>query len=116
MRPASAAFTLLSLVSYAAAAKTPNYTLQDAYVGGGFLTTWDWWTEDDPTHGSVNYVDLGTALAHNLTYGAHATSLRLFVWRRSRVGLCFCSYLGQVRHARRQYQRSEERDRRAWTE
>ena len=70
MRFASATVTLLFCVSYSvAAANSANYTLQDAYVGGGFLTTWDWWTDDDPTHGTVNYVDLGTALVQNLTYG-----------------------------------------------
>ncbi|KAL0956281.1 hypothetical protein HGRIS_002439 [Hohenbuehelia grisea] len=44
------------------------YMIQDTFIGTAFLDAWNWETFDDPTHGRVNYVDLQTALAQNLTY------------------------------------------------
>ncbi|KZT66400.1 glycoside hydrolase family 16 protein [Daedalea quercina L-15889] len=65
MRPAP---VLPLLAALAPAARAQLYTLADAYVGASFLSTWSWQTIADPTHGAVNYVDLATAVAHNLTY------------------------------------------------
>ena len=62
---------LLFLLPYLTpAAASARFALADAYVGRDFLSSWDWETDNDPTHGRVNYVNQGTALAHNLTYGA----------------------------------------------
>lgn len=71
MRPAPAALSLLGV--FASVATAHVYTLADAYVGGAFFETWQWQTIADPTHGDVNYVDLGTAISQNLTYGTHTS-------------------------------------------
>ncbi|TFY61205.1 hypothetical protein EVJ58_g4670 [Rhodofomes roseus] len=69
------ALALLAALASVVAAQV--YTLADAYVGSEFLGTWTWQTIADPTNGDVNYVDLGTAVAQNLTYA----SLDKFVMR-----------------------------------
>ena len=48
----------------------PNFYLQDEWIGEQFYSGWNWETEDDPTHGRVNYVSLAEARGKNLTYGA----------------------------------------------
>ncbi|KAF8499612.1 concanavalin A-like lectin/glucanase domain-containing protein [Russula emetica] len=55
---------LLFLIPCASA----NFYLTDKWVGEDFFQGWNWETEDDPTHGRVNYVDQADALANNLTY------------------------------------------------
>ena len=47
-----------------------HYTLKDKYVGNDFYSGFKWETDDDPTHGRVNYVDQGTGISKNLTSGA----------------------------------------------
>ncbi|EPT04508.1 hypothetical protein FOMPIDRAFT_131833 [Fomitopsis schrenkii] len=71
MRPAPAALSLLGALASVATAQV--YTLADAYIGGAFFETWEWQTIADPTHGDVNYVDLGTAISQNLTYATFDT-------------------------------------------
>ncbi|EJD52769.1 hypothetical protein AURDEDRAFT_55815 [Auricularia subglabra TFB-10046 SS5] len=44
------------------------YILQDQYRGPGFAQGFMFENEDDPTHGRVNYVDMDTAFARNLSY------------------------------------------------
>ncbi|KAG6826875.1 hypothetical protein H0H92_014079 [Tricholoma furcatifolium] len=63
------------LVAFAFAWTKPSvawtsYSIQDTYQGYDFfdLDDWTWETENDPTHGRVNFVDLPTAQAANLTY------------------------------------------------
>lgn len=47
-----------------------HYRLKDAFIGQDFFSGgWTWETFQDPTHGRVNYVDQGTAIARNLSYG-----------------------------------------------
>lgn len=46
-----------------------TYKLADNYVGNDFFSTWNWFTDDDPTHGRVNYVDMNTAKSSNLSSG-----------------------------------------------
>ena len=46
-----------------------NYQLQERYAGFRFFDEWTWETFQDPTHGRVNYVDIGTAINRNLSYG-----------------------------------------------
>ncbi|THU95364.1 glycoside hydrolase family 16 protein [Dendrothele bispora CBS 962.96] len=46
-----------------------QYVLQDTYQDHGFYD-WLWETNDDPTHGRVNYVDQQTAIERNLTYAS----------------------------------------------
>ncbi|KAF8070191.1 glycoside hydrolase family 16 protein [Lyophyllum atratum] len=47
------------------------YCIKDTYIGTTFFNTWRWETFDDPTHGRVNYVDMGAAEAANLSYASH---------------------------------------------
>jgi len=42
------------------------YNISDTYQGSAFLDQFDYFTDDDPTHGYVNYVDKPTALANDL--------------------------------------------------
>ena len=68
MRTGYALFTLLTFLIPASSAQ---FVLADTYIGRDFLNTWQWETLDDPTHGTVNYVDKQTALNNNLTYGTY---------------------------------------------
>jgi hypothetical protein len=55
----------LSLTQCASA----NFYLTDKWVGEDFFEGWTWETENDPTHGRVNYVGQAEALMKNLSYG-----------------------------------------------
>lgn len=50
-------------------ASATTFSLQENYVGEAFLGGFSWATGGDPAGGHVNYVDQGTALQRNLTYG-----------------------------------------------
>lgn len=56
-------------------AASANFTLKDKFVGADFYAGFQWETLDDPTHGRVNYVDQGTAIQNNLTFGTQWTRL-----------------------------------------
>ncbi|KAH8982715.1 concanavalin A-like lectin/glucanase domain-containing protein [Lactarius akahatsu] len=45
-----------------------SFYLQDEWIGEEFYQAWNWETENDPTHGRVNYVSQAEALGKNLTY------------------------------------------------
>lgn len=45
------------------------FKLHQNLVGRDFFQAFRWETENDPTHGRVNYVDMKTAIAENLTHG-----------------------------------------------
>jgi len=46
------------------------YYLEDEWVGDAFFNgDWTWETEDDPTHGRVNYVNQTYAVDNNLSCG-----------------------------------------------
>ncbi|KAJ8590237.1 glycoside hydrolase family 16 protein [Rhizopogon salebrosus TDB-379] len=49
-------------------AQSIAYRLNTSHIGYDFLDTFVWETEDDPTHGRVNYVDKATSLSENLTF------------------------------------------------
>lgn len=66
--------TIASAVLPGALAAT--YQLTDNHVGEDFLSSFIHQAIADPTHGRVNYVDQGTAVAKNLTY-AHGNTLIL---------------------------------------
>lgn len=51
-----------------------SFYLQEKWVGNDFFSDWNWETENDPTHGRVNYVSQADAIAKNLAYGT--SSLR----------------------------------------
>ncbi|KAI0307829.1 concanavalin A-like lectin/glucanase domain-containing protein [Multifurca ochricompacta] len=44
------------------------WIIQDTYDQSNFFDSFSFFTGDDPTHGTVNYVDKATAFAHNLSY------------------------------------------------
>ncbi|KAG8884881.1 hypothetical protein FRB97_003088 [Tulasnella sp. 331] len=50
-----------------------SYNLVDNFVGGSFLTGFNWEAIPDPTHGAVNYTDQAFAIAQNLTYTSSDT-------------------------------------------
>ncbi|KAI0820859.1 laminarinase [Trametes gibbosa] len=60
-------FALTSLV---AAVLGATYQQTDSHQGSGFLKSFSHQAIADPTHGRVNYVDQGTALAQNLTFSS----------------------------------------------
>ena len=46
------------------------YYLEDEWVGDAFFNgDWAWETENDPTHGRVNYVSQADAVKDHLSYG-----------------------------------------------
>jgi hypothetical protein len=45
------------------------FYLKDQWRGDEFYQGWTWETENDPTHGRVNYVSLDEAKSKNLTNG-----------------------------------------------
>jgi hypothetical protein len=45
------------------------YKRELSIVGSNFFDQFNWETEDDPTHGRVNYLSLEDSKAKNLTYG-----------------------------------------------
>jgi hypothetical protein len=63
----------LSLIQCASA----NFYLKDKWVGGDFFS-WDWETEDDPTHGRVNYVSKDEAVYKRLAYGTVSPRVSCF--------------------------------------
>ncbi|TDL14738.1 glycoside hydrolase family 16 protein [Rickenella mellea] len=42
------------------------FQLEESWSGNNFFLGWNFWDSDDPTHGSVEYVDQPTAQANNL--------------------------------------------------
>ena len=69
MRLRHAFFATLSLsLTLRTGAKT--FVLKDEWCGEDFFEGgWNWFTDDDPTHGRVNYVGKDEARSKNLTYG-----------------------------------------------
>ncbi|KAJ3547126.1 hypothetical protein NM688_g5433 [Phlebia brevispora] len=64
---ASVSFIASALLPAAFAA---TYQLTDHHVGSDFLSSFIHEAISDPTHGRVNYVDQGTAVAQNLTFAS----------------------------------------------
>ena len=44
------------------------FILEDQWRGNDFFQGWNWETENDPTHGRVNYVSQSEAMSKNLAY------------------------------------------------
>ena len=63
------AFPAALLLFLIPCASATTFYLKDKWVGEDFFHGWNWETEDDPTHGRVNYVNQADALAKNLSYG-----------------------------------------------
>lgn len=72
MRTASGYAFLAALLSLTLRVRA-NFYLQDEWTGEQFLQGWNWETEDDPTHGRVNYLNQDEAQRKNLTYVQNGT-------------------------------------------
>mmetsp|Transcript_88560 Transcript_88560/g.274215 ORF Transcript_88560/g.274215 Transcript_88560/m.274215 type:complete len:534 (-) Transcript_88560:216-1817(-) len=59
------ALLLLGCACTRATAST-YWALSDTYVGPDFFTKWNFFTQADPTHGAVEYIDYPTALTEGL--------------------------------------------------
>jgi len=57
---------MLLVASFAATPAESAYTLKYNYAGYNFFDNFDFWTQNDPTHGYVNYVDRNTAQSQGL--------------------------------------------------
>ena len=73
MRSGYAFLTALSLSVTQCASAT--FYLKDKWVGHDFFRGWNWETENDPTHGRVNYVNQTEAITKNLAYGTFSPIL-----------------------------------------
>ncbi|KAH0372864.1 glycoside hydrolase family 16 protein, partial [Aureobasidium melanogenum] len=66
---------LLALLPLTASAVSYNYSLQDTYAGSNFYDGFNFFTDPDPTHGFVQYVDQATAVSSGiLGYGTGNTA------------------------------------------
>jgi len=77
-------FSLLTLalsLSHVASSTSTCYKRELSIVGSDFFEQFDWDTEDDPTHGRVNYLSLQESKAKNLTY---ATEDKFFMFPDSK--------------------------------
>ena len=61
--------TLALSLTRAVSSKFTFYTRELSIVGSDFFEQFNWESENDPTHGRVNYLTLEQARAKNLTYG-----------------------------------------------
>ncbi|CAD0025199.1 unnamed protein product [Aureobasidium pullulans] len=61
-RRVGAAGLLVALLPVTVSAVSYNYTLQDTYAGANFYDGFNFFTDPDPTHGFVEYVDKTTAM------------------------------------------------------
>lgn len=68
MRPGHVLIAALSF-SLTQHAKADIFYLKDQWSGSDFLEGWNWFTEDDPTNGHVNYVSQDEAKSKHLAYG-----------------------------------------------
>ncbi|KAH0400191.1 glycoside hydrolase family 16 protein, partial [Aureobasidium melanogenum] len=66
---------LLALLPLTASAVSYSYSLQDTYAGSNFYDGFNFFTDSDPTHGFVQYVDQATAISSGiLGYGTGNTA------------------------------------------
>lgn len=72
-----------SLIPVFVSASIPTlYRLKRTITGSDFFSAFNWETEDDPTHGRVNYIDSETAREKGLAY-----STFLFFYVKYRLSL-----------------------------
>ena len=64
----------LSLTRAVSSAST-RYQRELSIVGSDFFDEFNWESQNDPTHGRVNYLTLDEAKAKNLTYGPYSLLL-----------------------------------------
>ena len=64
------AFLAALSLSLSQRARGKAFYLKDQWRGNDFFQGWNWETEDDPSHGRVNYVSQGEARIKHLAYGS----------------------------------------------
>lgn len=64
----ASALAAVALASAIPQVKRNNFKLVDNYEGQSFFDGWDFFTDADPTHGLVNYVDSNTAFKTGLAF------------------------------------------------
>lgn len=68
-------------LSHAVSGWSTCYQREMSVIGSDFFEQFDWFTEDDPTHGRVNYLSLEESKAKNLAY---ATEDKFFMFPDSK--------------------------------
>ena len=66
----SSTFALALSLARTVSSGFTRYTRELSIVGPDFFEQFNWESENDPTHGRVNYLTLEEARAKNLTYGS----------------------------------------------
>ena len=65
----SFAFLVALSLSLSQRARGKTFFLKDQWHGNDFFQGWNWETENDFSHGRVNYVSQGEATSKHLVYG-----------------------------------------------
>jgi hypothetical protein len=78
MRAENAILLALSLFLIQCVGAT-NYFLKDQWSGNGFFSGWDFDTEDDLTHGRVNYLSQEEAISKQLAFGEDSCATCLVI-------------------------------------
>ena len=75
-------FLTLTLSLARAVSNSPTYYEQKlSVVGPGFFDQFNWETQDDPTHGRVNYLSLEGSIVKGLTVGWLSLLVRPVLYR-----------------------------------
>lgn len=69
MKRTSFASLFLAVAFVAPVISAWEFKLKETHVGEDFFANFVFETEDDPTHGRTNYVDMATARHSNLSFG-----------------------------------------------
>ena len=62
------------------------YTRELSIVGSDFFEQFNWESENDPTHGRVNYLTLDEARAKNLSYGSSSLPQPMCLFTNASMG------------------------------
>lgn len=60
----------LAILCFARHGLGATYSVSQSIVGSDFFSSFNWEAIPDPTNGRVNYVDMPTAVAQNLSYAS----------------------------------------------
>ena len=68
--PMRISFVFLTVLSLSLSLRTRArvFILEDQWRGDDFFRDWNWETENDPTHGRINYVSRDDAISKHLAY------------------------------------------------
>ena len=74
----SSFLTLALSLTRAVSSASTVYKRELSIVGSDFFEQFNWESENDPTHGRVNYLTLDQARAKNLSYGSPSIPTPVF--------------------------------------